>query len=281
MTFEYIAPPSRNVIETISTYLDRLVRMIKHQFAIIADELATTASFAKTWAFFSPAGGAGVFYFGGFYLFHSVAFIPAAGTNVGSANSSYAAHALVVLGAASTDMVVRITGTSITDDGVRTATDTVDIDTSGGAVDAYYETKKKWIGQISYTLLSGTGVTINAGFAKYWDNNNHDWIIAGLEATWLGGANDAGADIELLHHRTAGWTYGAGGSPTTPAPIAGMNADHVTEMQIVNNEPGAWKRQNLQEAILGSTDEGIIWRITTTANKAFEHGSLSTRVEIE
>ncbi len=281
MSFEYLAPPVQESAKHLPAYLDKLVRMIQHAFHVLEEQLLTTTTFAKTWAFFSPSATTGVFYFGGFYLFHSAAFTPAGGTNVGSANSSYAAHALVVLGAASTDMVVRISGTSITDDGVRAASDTVDIDTSGGAVDAYYETKKKWIGQVSYSLLSGTGVIINAGFTKYWDNNNQDWIVAGLEATWLGGANDAGADIELLHHRATGWTYAAGGSPAPPTPIAGMNADHVTEVQIVNNEPGAWKRQNLQTAVLGSQDEGILWRITTSANKAFEHGSLAARVLTE
>lgn len=233
----------------------------------------------KAWTFDSPAGTAGTFYFGGFYLFHTTSFTPAGGTNVGSANSAYAAHALVVLGAASTDMVVRVTGTSITDTGVRTAADSEDIDTSGGSTDDYYETGKKWIGQVSYTLQSGTGVTIDAGFSKYWDNNNTDFAVVGLEVTWLGGANDSAANIELLHHRLTGWTYsGGGGSPTPPTALAGMNADHVTENDIVNGEPGAWKRTNLSTNVAGSSSEGTIWRITTGSNKAFELGNLLMRI---
>lgn len=233
----------------------------------------------KAWTFDSPAGTAGTFYFGGFYLFHTTSFTPAGGTNVGSANSAYAAHALVVLGAASTDMVIRVTGTSITDAGVRTTSDTEDIDTSGGSTDDYYETGKKWIGQVSYTLQSGTGVIIDAGFSKYWDNNNTDFAVVGLEATWLGGANDSAANIELLHHQLTGWTYsGGGGSPTPPTALANMNADHVTENDIVNGEPGAWKRTNLSTSVAGSSSEGTIWRITTGSNKAFELGNLLMRI---
>lgn len=228
----------------------------------------------QSWAFTSPAGSIGTFYFGGFYDFHSAAFTPAGGTNVGVVDNSYAAHAFVVLGAASTDMVVRISGTSIDDAGNRTAADTQDLDTSGGSTDDYFETEKKWIGQISYSLQSGTGVTINGGFCKYWDYLNNSFTVSGLEAIWLGGATDTAANIELLHHKMTGWTYGAGGAPTPPTPIASMNTDHVTEIDVTNGEPGAWKRDNLNTNIRASRHEGLLWRITTSANKAFELGNL-------
>lgn len=229
----------------------------------------------KETSFDSPSGSSGTFYFAGFYLFHTSAFTPTGtATNVGTANASYAAHALVVLGAASTNMVVRVTGTSINDSGTRVTSDFEDIDTSGGSANDYFETTKKFIGQVGYTLQSGTGVTINAGFAKYWDNQNSDFTVTGCEAVWLGGANDSGADIELLHHKSTGWTYGAGGSPTTPTALASMATDHSTESGIVNGQDGAWKRTNLSQAIAGSGSEGIMWRITTTANRAFELGNL-------
>jgi hypothetical protein len=235
---------------------------------------SSSVSTSKIWAFDSPAGGSGDYYFGGFYEFHSAAFTPAAGTNVGSANNSYAAHALVVLGAASTDMVVRVTGTSITDLGTRTTSDTEDITTSAGAVNAYYETDKKWLGTVSYTLQSGTGVIINAGFSKYWDNQNSSFVVNGLEATWVGGATDTGAEIQLCHHKKEGWTYGAGGAPTIPTALASMNTDHGTEDNVTNGEPGAWKRTNLSVTINGDASEGVLWKVTTTANKTFELGNL-------
>lgn len=229
----------------------------------------------KAWTFISPAGSTGTFYYGGFYFFHSTSFTPAGGTNVGSANSAYAAHAIVVLGASSSDMVVRVTGTSINDSATRTTSDTEDIDTSGGSAGDYFETSKKWIGQVSYTLQSGTGVSIDAGFSKYWDNNNTNFTVKGLEVTWVAGATDTGINIELLHHKATGWTYsGGGGTPTTPTALAALTTDHVTEDDAIDAEPGAWKRSNLSVGVNGAGSEGIMWRITTTVNKAFELGNL-------
>ena len=249
--------------------------LVGHTHSGLGD--ATTST--KFWSFGSPSASVGTFYFGGFYLPHSAAFTPAGGTNVGTANSSYAAHAYVVLGAASTNMIITVTGTSINDNGTRTAADTQDIDCTGGIVDRYYETSKKWIGLVVYSLKSGTGVTINGGFSKYWDFANTDFTVTACEATWLGGANDGAADIQLIHHKTNGWTYGAGVTPPTPpTAIASMATDHVTEINVVNNEPGAWKRVNLSQSVNGAGSEGILWRVITGANKAFELGNLEVTV---
>jgi len=241
---------------------------------------SSTGTTTKIWSFGSPSATTGVTYFAGDYYFHGTPFTPAGGTNVGTANSSYAAHAFIVLGAISSDMVVRVTGTSINDSGTRAASATEDLYTAGGQVDAYFETQKKWIGQISFSLLSGTGVIVDAGLCKYWDNLNTDYTVIGLEATWRAGAADTGADIQLLHHKGTGWTYSGGsGDPTPPAEIAGMNTDHVTEVNLVNNEHGAWKRTNLNTTIRGSASEGIIWQVTTGVNKAFELGNLEVDVQ--
>lgn len=258
----------------------RLVEELEHlMLALRADEAGGSIS-TKLWSFDSPTGSTGVFYFGGFYEFHSAAFTPAGGTNVGTANNPYGAHALVILGASSTNMVVRVTGTSITDGGVRQASDTEDIDTSGGSSGDYFETTKHWIGQVSYKLQSGSGVTINAGFSKYWDFGNSDFTVIGLEATWEGGAADSGADIELIHHDSTGWAYGGGGTPTlTTNIIASMATDCGTESNVANNIQGAWKRNNLSVDVMGENNhEGILWRITTTANKAFELGNLEVTI---
>jgi len=225
------------------------------------------------WSFRTPSGGSGTYYVGGFYRFHGSAFTPAAGDTVGTANSSYAAHALVVLGATSADMVVRVTGTSINDAGTRTTSDTEDIDTSGGVADTYYETAKKWLGAVSYTRQSGTGVIINAGFAKYYDQNNSAFAVTGFEVTWLGGANDAAPDIELVKHSSAGWTYAAGGTPTK-ASSYDMATTHSTEDNVKNNEEGAYKRADIDLTVDGHLGEGTIWRITTTANGTFELGNI-------
>lgn len=237
----------------------------------------------KSWFFSSPAGS-GTHYAGGFY-FHSTSdndFSPI--INFGTANVSYAAHFFVVLGAVTTDeLTIRVTGTSITDTATRTTSDTEDIVIPNSTpADSFYETSKKWIGQVSVEAVSGTAKICDYGHAKYWDNNNTDYKVAGLECTWLAGASDTGADIRLRHHKgTAGntdWTY-TGTGATPPAPIASLSTDHgSTEDNLANGESGAWKRTNLASNVDGSASEGIIWEIITSSNKAFDLLNMLMRI---
>jgi len=264
------------------THLSGVIEYLGREFPRVAEAINSILSEStKIWAFNSPPGLFGTYYFGGFYRFHTTSFTPAGGTSVGAANCSYAAHALVVLGASSSNMVVRVTGTSIDDLGTRTTSDTEDIDTSGGSADDYYETKKKWIGAVSYSLQSGSGVIIDAGYAKYWDNANQDFTVTGLEATWDGGASDSAPDILLCHHKSSGWTYsGGGGTPTAPTAIASMATDHSTEDEVASGEPGAWKRVNLNTVINGAASEGVLWRVITTASGTFQQGNLQLNIQL-
>ena len=237
----------------------------------------------KSWAFRSRAGASGTIYAGGFYLHSGAANVFSSPVTFGTANSSYAAHFFVVNGGTTVDeLTLRITGTSIDDSGNRVTSDTEDIvvptSTSPGR---YYETTKKWLGQLSIVTVSGTTKAFDYGLVKYWDNNNSDFAVVGLEATWLGGANDSAPDILLRHHKgTAGntdWAY-TGSGATPPAAIVAMATDHSTEKQVVTGENGAWKRTNLSTNIGGSGSEGIVIEIVTTANKAFELGTFLLRI---
>ncbi len=229
----------------------------------------------KSWAFNSPQGSTGSFYVGGYYDFGATPndFAPALAW--GTANASYAAHFFIVTGAVpGGNVTIRVTGTSITDAAVRVAVDTEDIVvTAGTAVDTYFETSKKWIGQVEISVFAGTPFDNNYGWAKYWDNGNRNFTVRGLEAVWLGGANDANADIHLHHHRATGWTFNAGAPPDEPTPIATLQVDHNTEYEVRNNEHGAWKRTNLSTAVAGSSSEGTLIEIVNTANRAFELGT--------
>jgi len=227
-------------------------------------------SFDTSWSFKSPAGSSGEFYIGGFYILPSTSYTPAGGTALGTANVGYHAHALIVLGATSTDMVARITGTSVDEAGNRTTSDTEDIDTSGGVLDDYFETTKKWIGQISVSLFSGTGVAVNHGLVKYWDNQNSNFRITGIEVTGVAGSNDTNPNFEVMQHKTTDWTFNSGAAATPPAPLVDMQTDYVTEYQLANGEPFAWKRVGLSIEIEGNVSEGIINRVTTTSNNAIQ-----------
>jgi hypothetical protein len=181
---------------------------------------------------------------------------------------------MIVLGELTVDeLTIRVTGTSITDSAVRTPGDTEDIVIPNAtAANAFYETDKKWLGQVSVEAVAGTAKLCNYGLNKYWDNNNSDFKLLGVEAVWQAGANDATPNLSIIHQKTTGWTYGAGGTPTPPY-LVRMNTDHVTEIQCVNGENGAWKRDNLSTVINGADSEGIVIEVFTTANRAFDVNS--------
>ncbi|MCH8325979.1 MAG: hypothetical protein IIB83_05395 [Bacteroidetes bacterium] len=238
----------------------------------------------KSWAFRSRSGASGTTYAGGFYKHSGSANDFSTGPTFGTANSSYAAHFFIVTGADTVnELTLRVTGTSILDTGSSRATGATEdiVIPNATAAGAYYETTKKWLGQVTITVVSGTAKICDFGYAKYWDNNNTDFQVVGLEATWLGGANDTAPNLILRHHKgtdgNTDFTY-TGSGATPPTAIAAMATDHATEDNVVNGENGAWKRTDLSVNINGSGKEGTIFEIVTTANKAFELGNLLLRI---
>jgi len=231
-----------------------------------------------------PPSGTGSFYIAGYYE------APAADANLnqgsttqvyGSANHSYAAHAFAVVGGAGTAsggagaVVLTVSGTSITDAGVRTPGDseTIIADITAVALNEYYESAKKWIGQITFTLdVGATGHTayaldFNYGWCKYDDRINTNFILQSIECVGLAGANDSGFNIELLHHKATGWVYSAAAfSPGVT--IFDMNTDHGTEQNLVSGEYFAWKRGNLATSVAGAASEGFLVRLVVGANNA-------------
>ncbi len=236
----------------------------------------------RAFTFSSPSGGSGTTYAGGHYRFGATDndFNPS--ITFGMANAAYGDHVFIVAAAGAsggTDTVIRVTGTSITDAAARVTLDTEDLTADdAGAAGAYYETVKKWVGQVTIVVLSGPDLLCNYGGAKYWDDNNEDFKVEGVDVTWLGGANDATPNLILRHHKATGWTYNAGSTPTPPTPIATMNTDYVTETQVLSGEEGAWKRTNLSTNVNGSGSEGTMIEVVTTANKTFELGNFLMRV---
>jgi hypothetical protein len=221
------------------------------------------------WSGEDSAGSNGFTYLGGFYKPHTTSFTPAGGTVVGASNNSEAAHVSFVLGAPSVNMVVSVTGTTITDAGVRLAAQTVLVDTTGGAANAYFETPEKFLGQVTVALSAGAGVTVDCLFTKYWDKGNTDFTVDWFEVLWLANKTHGTFNVSLLMHQTTGWTYsGGGGEPIAPTPIADMNTVHVVETGTTSDRYGAFKLTGIAQAILGSGSEGMLVRMETgTANQ--------------
>jgi hypothetical protein len=224
------------------------------------------------------SGAAGDYYAAGFYD------CPAADANLdelsltqthGSVLGSAAAHAIVVAAAAGvTDagtLVLTVSGTSINDAGVRTTSDSeiVVADCTASAANQYYETTKKWLGQVTYTLSSSTGTAFNYdfnfGYIAYEDFANSDFLLDNFLFEWLGSSTDAGFDIDIHHHKATGWTYHATAFDPGSGELYSLSTDHSTDRKLVNGEYGRWKRTGLSIAIAGADSEGVIVHITTTA----------------
>jgi hypothetical protein len=238
---------------------------------------------SKSYNFSARTANSGTYYLGGFYN------APAADVNLtnaaptqgfGTANSSHASHAFCVMGGATTNgtsVTLTVSGTSITDAGVRTAADSEVLYTGAAgdvALHAYYETNKKWLGGVVYTLTSnGSTFTMdfNYGFCKYEDFSNTDVNLRAGEVVGLADASDPGFALELIYHRPTGWTYSAAAFVPGPAPSVTLFGDHGAEDELIGGEQFAWKRENLDIPIDASNNEGYLLRITTTVNNCIAY----------
>ena len=61
----------------------------------------------------------------------------------------------------------------------------------------------------------------------------------------LAGATDASFNVELLHHKAAGWTYDAAAFIPGNGALAAWSTDMAPDDNLVNGEPFAWKHINL------------------------------------
>jgi len=232
---------------------------------------------------FSSTLATGSWYVGGYYE------APAADASLdegsasqtyGGQNHPYGAHAFIVAGGAgvvaSGQVGIRVNGASMNDQGVRTAGDSETLiqDITTLSQDDYVETTKKWVGQVTFELfvVSGTPATYsldcNYGFCKYDDLGNRDFTLTDFECVGRAGANDNGFDIELIHHKPTGWIYSAAAFIPGPSALIQMTTDYGVDSDLDNGEMFAWKRDNLSEAISGSTDEGFLIRVTIGAQNA-------------
>ncbi len=246
---------------------------------------------AKSYSFTAPAGSSGVFYAGGFYEAPLAdANLDEGGPNIvlGTANNMYAAHAFLVAAAAGAvdagSCSIVVSGTSVDDQGNRTPADSETIvpDITAMATDQYFETPKKWIGQILFALIPAGATVFNAdfnyGFAKYDDLWNRNFKVIGFELVGLAGATDAGFKTELLFHEDTGWTYSAAAFEPGSTVLA-ETTDYAGEDNLTSGEPFAYKRDDLDQIVQGDDSEGFLVRITTTANNAVR--ILNAHVEVE
>ncbi|MFA5378533.1 MAG: hypothetical protein WC455_22455 [Dehalococcoidia bacterium] len=247
--------------------------------------------------FKSPAASTGIFHAFGFYeapAAHVVLTNASATQTLGSANNLYMANVFIVAKEAGTvsggttgTAKITITGTSITAAGVRTASDAEILvaDITALAANTFIESTKMWIGQVTLTIAA-TGdhtvfsATVNYGIASVHHFFERDVIIQQVEITGRAGAADSGFNLQLLKHSDAGWTYSAGAFVAGGTVLLDMAVDLNTEKNLVSGKRFHYHRKGLTDAIQGLTaDEGIVLRITTSANNAIE--SMDARVQVK
>ena len=244
---------------------------------------SSAASIFKSYSFSSPPGGGATSYIGGYYE------SAAAGINLSqagassafaTANQPYAAHAFAVTKANGTAsggagaVSLTVSGTSVNDSGVRTEADTETLvsDITAAGADTYYESEKKWLGQITFALSTPGPTTyaldLNGGLAKYEDFGNRSFRLTDFEFVGRAGANDTDFELELIEHKTTGWSYHATAFVPGAAAIYKMSTDHGTESDLASGKQFAWKRAALTHEIAAAGFAGLLIRVTTGAANA-------------
>ena len=247
------------------------------------DHVLTGAVSYKSYSMRSPTTSNGEYYQAGFYeapAAHAALTNASLTQAFGSANNAYAAHAFIVSGGDGatdgSDLVLTVTGTSMTDAGVRTPADSevivADALVSGCAVDTYLETSKKWVGVVTFTLSSAGGstfqFTFNYGLCKYEDYGNRAFTLTDFETVGRAQASDSGFNVQVYHHNAVGWTYSAAAFVAGNANILNMNTIHSTEKNLVSGKYFAFKAAGQTVAIDGAASEGIVVKITTGTNNS-------------
>ncbi len=230
----------------------------------------------KSYSLSNP-GNSGTFYVGGHYGFSATDATLTIGGVVtrtfGAVGECHASHAFIVAsGAGGADLVLTVSGISIDDMGVKNLADTEIIvpDTDAAVLNQYFETSKKWLGQIVFTLTGAAGAfTFNYGFAKYEDFGNQDFEVTDFEATGEARANETGLNIELLYHEATAFLYNAGAFVPNQTALVSLAVDHGTDGNDVANGFGfAYKRTGLSQVVGGNDDEGLMIRVTTVVNNS-------------
>jgi hypothetical protein len=240
----------------------------------------------KSYSFTSQGIGSGTYYKGGWYAAPAAdANLTQAGTTqtFRSANQLAWAKAFIVAGGAGTvdtgQVGLRVTGTSIDDNGNRTAADNEVLtdDITGLSLNDYLQTTKKWSGQITFELYVVSGaptaysLDFNYGLVHVENYCNQDFTVGGFEIVGQAAANDSSFDIELIHHTDQNWTYSAAAfTPGPSTPLAQLSTDIDPEDQLVNGADFVWKRDNINQLVDGTGGDGIMFRITTGANNSIQ-----------
>lgn len=241
----------------------------------------------KSYSLSNP-GTADTFYLAGHYIAPVAHVVLTIGGTVvqtlGSAGEAHGSHVFCVAsGAGGTDLVLTVTGVSITDAGVKNDADSEVIvtDTDAAITDQYFETSKKWLGQVTFTLTGSSGAfTFNYGFAEYETFGGRDFTLTDFDGLGEARANETGLDIELLYHKSDRFVYHATAFVPNATPLISLATDYGSNNDVASGEAFAYTRTGLSQSVLGSAGEGLIIRVTTVVNNSINDASFHIGAEI-
>ena len=181
--------------------------------------------------------------------------------------------------------VLTVTGKSIDDAGNYNGSDTEVIvaNVSAAVTDQVFETTRRWLGQITFTISgeSGAAFKFNYGFVKYEDFGGRDFTLNDIDFLLHAGASETTLNVEVFHYNSAEMTYSAAAFDPMDQAQYSLLGDHTTEGNDVDdNLDGSWKRAGIGLAVVGSGPAGIIARVTTAVNDSIAYGVLHLGVSL-
>jgi hypothetical protein len=246
-----------------------------------------TTSFSKSYAM-GDYGTDDSNFVAGFYEFSTVDTTLTIGGTVtevfGDLNRAGGYHAYCVASGPGVGigLILTVSGTSIADDGTRTTSDSeiLVLNVGGASANQYFETSKRWLGQVTYTLTGTSGsFTFNYGVAKYDTFRNRNFTVTDFEGDGKAQGSASNTDIILWAHTSTGWVYSAAaftGRPSTK--IVDMATDYATDSDIDAGGYFDYTRTNIGYSVNGSAGEGIVIEFVQTTNAALYYANFHVDV---
>lgn len=210
----------------------------------------------------------------------------------GTAAIMYGSQAFIVCGGVGTTdagvVELEVSGTSITDDGVLTSSDTevilTDITALSVVTDAYFETEKKWVGQITFTLQGASGsptafsFDFNYGFVNYEPASGQTFDTLDVKGLCNTTTSASDFDIVIYDHPSNGdttWTYSAAGFDPGGDEILRMSDVMSTSTALLASNHFNFKRSGMTTTITN----GFTGRIITGSANAVDFMNVTVGIK--
>jgi len=191
----------------------------------------------------------------------------------------YGAYLILVSGGLPTTdggpVTVTITGTSLTEPGVRVPADTEVIVVDGVALNERIQTEKRWLGTVTITLSSAGAAAFswqfNYGFAMFESFGGRHFEMDQVEIQGVASDDDDEFDLIFYRHNHTGWEFALTDWEMHGELITSLSYIYGPEVQLKKNQPfGGFKRE-IQQFFKGDQQEGLVIRMKTGSDKTVQN----------